>query len=36
MVAEALTRPVGFVRGGGGSLGASQVGMGLLNPMKAP
>ena len=27
MVAEALTRPVGFVLGGGGSLGASQVGM---------
>jgi NTE family protein len=27
MIAEALTRPVGFVLGGGGSLGASQVGM---------
>ena len=27
MTAEALTRPVGFVLGGGGSLGASQVGM---------
>jgi NTE family protein len=27
MIAEALTRPVGFVLGGGESLGASQVGM---------
>lgn len=27
MIAETLTRPVGFVFGGGGSLGASQVGM---------
>lgn len=27
MIAEALARPVGFVLGGGGSLGASQVGM---------
>ena len=27
MIAEALTRPVGFVLGGTGSLGASQVGM---------
>jgi NTE family protein len=27
MIGEALTRPVGFVLGGGGSLGASQVGM---------
>jgi NTE family protein len=27
MVAEGLTRPVGFVLGGGGSLGASHVGM---------
>jgi NTE family protein len=27
MIAETLTRPVGFVLGGGGSLGASQVGM---------